>query len=445
MPILTNEEFEKNFADINPQMTKAEARAEANRCLFCYDAPCTNACPTHIDVPAFIKKIATENLKGAAKTIFDANPIGGSCARVCPVEVLCEGACVEKTLVEKPIEIGRLQRFATDFLIEKDEIPFSKGEANGRSVAIIGSGPAGLSAATYLARLGYAVTIYERKSLAGGLDTYGMAEYKMTQAESLDEVQMVERLGVKFVLETEILAEDDAEKTNAIGISELRNLNDAVVLCAGLGKTRNLQINGESLSGVYESLEFIEKIKTRNWQQINVPETVCVIGAGNTAIDCVTQAKRLGAKTVKLVYRKTEKEMSAYDYEYELAKQDGVEFVWQTTPIEVIGESSVEALKCRRTDGSEEDFEFQCQMVIKAIGQQKRFNFFETIGVELDENGRVLVNENMETSIAGVFAAGDCVNGGGEAVEAAQAGKRAASGIHRLMFGKSAKIQGLSS
>src|SRR5215203_7129864 len=209
-------QIEKNFAEINPAMTAAEAGVESNRCLYCYDAPCMHACPTHIDVPSFIKKIASYNLTGSARVIFDANPIGSTCARVCPVEVLCEGACVEKTLMNKPIEIGRLQRYATDHVTLHSKQLFQKGEANGKSVAIIGSGPAGISCATYLARLGYDVTVYDRRALPGGLDTYGMAEYKMTQEDSLAEAAQVEKLGVKFRLNTTIasavyLAENGSE------------------------------------------------------------------------------------------------------------------------------------------------------------------------------------------------------------------------------------------
>ena len=209
MSNISNEQIEQNFAEINPPLSQAEAVFEANRCLYCYDAPCTHACPTHIDVPSFIKKIASGNLHGSARVIFDANPIGATCARVCPVEVLCEGACVEKTLMDTPIQIGRLQRYATDYAIEKGRQIFHKGESNGKSVGIIGSGPAGLSCATYLARLGYDVTIYEHKSLAGGLDTYGMAEYKMSQKDSLDEVEAVRKLGVEFQIK---LRESEANR-----------------------------------------------------------------------------------------------------------------------------------------------------------------------------------------------------------------------------------------
>ncbi len=314
------EQIEKNFAEIHPLMTQSEALLEANRCLYCYDAPCTHACPTHIDVPNFIKKIASGNLHGSAKTIFDANPIGSSCAKVCPVEVLCEGACVEKTLVKKPIEIGRLQRYATEHVLKSGKKMFEKGEPNGKSVGIIGSGPAGLSCATYLARLGYAVTVYEKRELAGGLDTYGMAEYKMTAAHSLAEVKQVESLGVKFQLNTSIVQSPESRVQGQVSIEELLSKHHAVFLAIGLGKTNQLNISGEDKDGVMDALHFIEKIKTRDWKSVPIGKTVAVIGAGNTAIDAVTQAKRLGAEKAILVYRRTEKDAPAYDYEIELAK-----------------------------------------------------------------------------------------------------------------------------
>src|SRR5215212_5699345 len=227
MAEISIEQIEQNFADINPPLTEAEAVFESNRCLYCYDAPCTHACPTHIDVPAFIKKIASGNLVGSARVIFEANPIGATCARVCPVEVLCEGACVEKTLMDKPIEIGRLQRYATDYVMSKGRDVLKAGAPNGKSVGIVGSGPAGLSCATYLARLGYAVTVYDRKPLPGGLDTYGMAEYKMTQAVSVEEAKMVERLGVRLMMNTEIGRD--------ISLEELEAKHDGVFLGVGLG------------------------------------------------------------------------------------------------------------------------------------------------------------------------------------------------------------------
>src|SRR5215207_1018008 len=210
-------QIEQNFSDINPAMSTAEALVEANRCLYCYDAPCMHACPTHIDVPGFIKKIASGNLHGSARVIFDANPIGATCARVCPVEVLCEGACVEKTLLQKPIEIGRLQRYATDHALSSDKQIFAKGESNGKSVGIIGSGPAGLSCAAYLVRLGYDVTVYEQKEKPGGLDTYGMAEYKMQQSVSLAETERIAAMGVKFLTNTRVGIRDSPPYEGGVG------------------------------------------------------------------------------------------------------------------------------------------------------------------------------------------------------------------------------------
>lgn len=426
-------QIEKNFADIDPALTAAEAMHEANRCLFCYDAPCIQACPTGINVPSFIKKIASGNLTGSARVIFDANPIGASCARVCPVDVLCEGACVEKTLLQKPIEIGRLQRYATDHAFAAGKQLFDKGEPNGMSVGVIGSGPAGLSCATYLARLGYAVTVYERRSQPGGLDTYGMAEYKMPQSVSLAEVEQVRRLGVEFRLSTAVGRD--------IEFDELREAHDAIFIGVGLGATRHLEIPGEELGGVIDALHFIEQIKTRDWRNVPLGKHVAVIGAGNTAIDAVTQAKRLGAESVMLVYRRTESDAPAYDYEMELARKDGIEFHFQTTPIEIIGDGRVSGLKCRTADGSE--VVIACDQVIKAIGQQKMASFFENVaGVAVDEKGRVVVNENMQTSDPAVFAGGDCANGGAEAVDASQMGKMAAIGIHFSLTGQTVEFAG---
>lgn len=430
------EQIEKNFAEINPALSQAEAVFEANRCLYCFDAPCTHACPTHIDVPSFIKKIASGNLLGSARVIFDANPIGATCARVCPVEVLCEGACVEKTLMDKPIEIGRLQRYATDHAMQSGRQIYQKGAANGKSIGIVGSGPAGLSCATYLARLGYDVTIYDKKPLPGGLSTYGMAEYKMTQAVSVKEAEQVAALGVDFQLSTEIGRD--------VSFDELQQRHDAVFIGIGLGATNRLNVLDENLDGVIDALDFIERIKTREWNTVPMGKTVAVIGAGNTAIDAVTQAKRLGAERVLMVYRRTERDISAYQYEYELAKKDGVEFVWQAAPISVLtGENGSRlSLRCEKTDGSNRLFEIACDMVVKAIGQQKQIPFLQNIGIEFDEKGRVAVNELMQTSNPKIFAGGDCVNGGAEAVDASQMGKLAAQGIHESLSGEKVNFAG---
>lgn len=455
-------QIEQNFTDINPALTDAEAIYEANRCLYCFDAPCMHACPTHIDVPGFIKKIASGNLLGSARVIFDANPVGATCARVCPVEVLCEGACVEKTLLQKPIEIGRLQRHATDYAIESGRQIYEKATPTGKSVGIVGSGPAGLSCAAYLARLGYGVTVYEQKPLAGGLDTYGMAEYKMPQKASFDEVASIRRMGVDFRTNTMIVGSksspryervENADEAAAVvllrvAFEDLQRDHDAIFLAVGLGETNRLNVPGEDLKGVYDALHFIERIKSRKWKEVPLGETIVVIGAGNTAIDAVTQAKRLGAKRVILVYRRTEKDASAYHYELELAKKDGIEFVWQAAPVGLLSDADgerVTALRCERTDGSFELFEIPCDMVIKAVGQQKMRSFFEDVaGVGVDEKGRVVVNEHMQTTNPKVFAGGDCANGGAEAVHAAQMGKLAAQGIHANLTGEIVHLTGAS-
>ena len=302
--------------------------------------------------------------------------------------------------------------------------------------------------------------------MAGGLDTYGMAEYKMSQAVSQAEVERVAQLGVKFVVNTEVGLRSEppawagdqdatdeivrsAKDTSAIqtvSISDLEEWHDAIFLAVGLGQTRKLNIPGEELDGVLDALAFIERVKTREWKSVPLGRAVAVIGAGNTAIDAVTQAKRLGAETVKLVYRKSENEIPAYDYEYELAKQDGVEFVWKAAPIGILESEdggTVAGLRCEKTDGSMQLFDISCDTVIKATGQAKMHSFFTDVcKVETDESGRVIVNELMQTSNPKIFAGGDCVNGGGEAVEAAQMGKLAAQGIHQALAGQVVEFAG---
>ncbi|MGH9899985.1 MAG: FAD-dependent oxidoreductase, partial [Pyrinomonadaceae bacterium] len=371
------------------------------------------------------------------------------------------------------IEIGRLQRYATDALMTSGRTVFTAGEPNGKSIGIVGSGPAGLSCATYLARLGFAVTIYERKALPGGLDTYGMAEYKMTQIVSVEETKLIEKLGVRFVMNTEIISNGKRQISNSkeesvttdrrhtISFAELEENHDAIFLSIGLGPTRELDIEGEDAMGVYDALDFIERIKTRDWSSVPIGKTVLVIGAGNTAIDATTQAKRLGAERVIMIYRRTEKEMSAYEYEYQIAKQDGIEFLWLTAPVKFLKDEQnrVIALYCMKMELTEADgigrgtvkpietseFDISCDMVIKALGQTRMREFLSDIAnLKLDSQERIVVDqETMQTTNPKYFAGGDCVNGGREAVDAAQHGKLAAIGIHKVLLGASVSFAGI--
>lgn len=430
-PMLSPEQLARNFADIAPPLTIDAALVESNKCLYCYDAPCTRACPTHIDVPAFIKKIASGNLRGSARVILDANAMGYSCARVCPVEVLCEGACVLNDRDEEPIKIALLQRHATDYALARDLRLFESGTPTGKKVAIVGGGPAGLSAARDLRRFGHAVTIFDERAQIGGLNTFAIAEYKMRPQVALAEAQKVIELGVEVKLGVRVGRD--------IALADLEHDYDAVLVAAGLGATRKLGIPGEDLPGVLDALTFIEHLKTHPYEQTPVGRHVIVVGAGNTAIDAATQAKRLGAERVTIVYRRGEADMSAYHYEYELAKKDGCEFRFFTVPRRIVGHGAVQSMECLRADygapaadgvrsvreiaGSEHVIE--CDLVLKAIGQIQREDLAAS-GITIEHG--VMVSRNPR-----VFVAGDCGNGGAEVVNAAQEGKLVALKIHALL------------
>lgn len=437
-PKLSPEQYEKNFAEISPRMTSRQAAVEAARCLFCFDAPCTVACPTHIDVPSFIKKISTDNLRGSARVILEANILGHSCGRVCPTEVLCEGACVMHEKEEKPIEIGRLQRYAVDHVLDGNIQLFRAGAPNGKRVALIGSGPASLACAAELAKLGYRVTIFDRNKLPGGLDTYGIAAYKLRAQDTLREVELVRALGVEFRQQTTVGTD--------VTFAQLEKDFDANFIGVGLGETGSLGVPGEDLQGVVGAMEFIEPTKIQSFAQLTIGRRIACIGAGNTAIDVVTAAKRLGAEIVHLIYRRGEQDMPAFRYEYDLAKLDGVNFHWHAQPVRILGDATgnVAAIECVRTraesvhgkkrsqitsiPGSE--FQLEVDMVVRAIGQEPVTNFVRAVqGVTLQENGTVVVNERYQTGNAKYFAAGDCVNGGKEVVDAVAEGMAAARGI----------------
>ncbi|MCI0707644.1 MAG: NAD(P)-dependent oxidoreductase [Ignavibacteriae bacterium] len=440
-PKLSPEQYEQNFAELHPPFTPNSAVAEANRCLYCFDSPCMKACPTHIDISTFIKKIATGNLKGSAKTIFESNWVALTCAKACPVDVLCEGACVYNERGEEPIQIGRLQRFAIDTYFERG-MPqlFTPAPKNGKSVGIIGAGPAGLACGAELALMGYEVVIYEGKPKPGGLDTWGIAPYKMTQQDSLNEVKLIESFGVKIKTGVKI--------GHDISIEALSKNHDAVFIGVGLAVPAALRIPGEELDGVFNALEFIERVTTRKWKSVDVGKRVAVVGAGNTAIDAVTEAKRLGAEQVMILYRRSRGEMSAYDFEYELAKSDGVVFHFQTAPKRIVGTKHVEAIECvkmqlGKPDGKGKrpaepvpgsEFQIPVDMVILSVGQQTDQTFLSQIPNLQIQNGRVVVNhETFQTSNEKFFAGGDCINGGKEVVNAAADGKRAAHGIDKYI------------
>ena len=417
-------------------MTSRQAAIEAARCLYCFDAPCIAACPTHIDVPTFIQKISSDNLRGSARVILEANILGHSCGRVCPTEVLCEGACVMHEKKEKPIEIGRLQRFAVDYVLDHNIQLFHAGQPNGKRAACIGAGPASLACAAELAKLGYHVTIFDRNELAGGLDTHGIAAYKLRAKDSLREIDLIRDLGVEF-RQNIIVGRD-------VLFENLEKDFDAIFVGIGLGETWDLKIPGDELDGVVGAMEFIEPTKTRPFQDVPVGRRVACIGAGNTAIDVVTAAKRLGAEQVHLIYRRGETDMPAFRYEYDLAKLDGVTFHWHTQPIGIVSDGGkVSTLECMRTrtesaaDGTRKitaipgsEFTIDVDMVVRAIGQKPVTQLMKNVAaVELRENGTIIVNENHQTGNSKYFAGGDCVNGGKEVVDAVAEGMAAARGI----------------
>ncbi|MFD2208219.1 NAD(P)-dependent oxidoreductase [Virgibacillus halophilus] len=442
--LLSAEALAKNFDESRPSFNAQEALDEAHRCLYCYDAPCIKACPTGINIPSFIKKIASGNLKGSATTIMEANPVGASCSRVCPTEELCEGACVLNH-VTKPIMIGDLQRFATDWSIKNEKVLFKAGEKNGKKIAIVGSGPAGLSSARELGLLGYDVTIFESKAEAGGLDTHGIVPFRLPKDISLWEVKQVADLGVKIHTNTEVGKD--------VSAADLMSDYDAVILAAGMSKVPMLGIEGEELSGIYDAIDLVEEAKNERYTTAFIGKRVAVIGAGNTAIDGATTAVRLGAENVKILYRRTEAEMSAYDFEYEFAKQEGVEFRWLVAPKRLIGDENgrIRQMECVRMklqsagsdgrarpvqiEGSE--FLMDVDIVVKAIGQTRHQQLIDAFGLE-HHGGVVKVDsETFLTSHPKVYAAGDVVfgKGIGEAmvVTAAQQGKETAYAVHQQL------------
>jgi dihydropyrimidine dehydrogenase (NAD+) subunit PreT len=444
---LATEQYEENFSDIHPPFETLDAAlTEANRCLFCYDAPCTKSCPTSINIPKFIKQITTNNIKGSAHTIFDSNILGAGCSKVCPVEKLCEGACVYNLMEETPIHIAKLQRYSTEKAIANNWQLFKRKASTGKKVAIVGAGPAGLSCAHVLSREGVDVTIYEKEKKGGGLMTYGIAAYKVTPQFCDDEVNYITSIGgieIKY----------NQELGKNISLSDLQKNYDAVYLGFGVGVARQLDIKGEELDGVIDAIGFIYDIRTKGFANVAVGNKVAVIGMGMTAIDAATQAKRLGAQEVTLVYRRTQEEMPCTEVELDIAKLDGCKIIWLASPKEVIGkDGKVTQLVCsvmklgepdasgrRSPVETNETIILDVDMVIKAAGQ---IPFVELVNENKIQhtNGKVVI-DNAATNIKGVFAGGDCVNGGKEVVDAVQAGKDGAASILNYLF--HAKTQSL--
>ncbi len=448
---------EPPFPELIPPLSPEEARAEASRCLRCggpvAPAPCIEACPARIDIPKFIWEIHRGDYEAAARTIFAANVLGGTCGRVCPVEELCEGACVLISEGRRPVAIGRLQRFAAEWALEEGLalLRRTSDEGRGRSVGVIGAGPAGLACAGELAKLGYRVTIYEAdEEWPGGLVTHAIAPYKQHIEPLPEEVEQLRQLGVELEL-GQAVGEAGAE-AEGVPLEELERRHEALFLGVGMDGDVQVDWEGSDLEGVYNSLEFIEQLKLGDRRKLRVGERVAVIGGGNTAIDVAREAVRLGAKDVMILYRRTEEQMPAFREEVREAHREGVHFYWLTAPKRFLGKHRVEGIECIHMRLGEPDssgrprpepvpgteFTLEVDTVIKAIGQRPRTELLEKIpGLEL-ERGLVKVDpETGQTSNPKYFAGGDCVNGGATVVQAVHDGKRAAWGIHRWLTGRS--------
>lgn len=436
----TEPEFAANFSPKKPLMTDTEAYYESARCLYCYDAPCITACPTGIDIPLFIRQINDDNKDGAARTIYASNWMGHACGQVCPTEELCEGACVYNHSDVKPIDIGRLQAHATDRVIRSGKKLFRTGEASGKRVAVIGAGPAGISAACELRMIGHAVDVFEAKSAPGGLCTYGVAPYKLTNEQARDEMAYLqEQFGFHVHYNEPILGPADLEKLEA-GY-------DAIFLGIGLGATSPLGIPGQDKSGVMGALEFVEALRTLH-HRTPVGNNVVVLGGGNTAMDAASECCRMGAASVTIAYRRGPEEMGAYPFEFELAKKSGAKTLFNVTPVEFMGEGTLTGVKFSRTrtvDGRIDTvpgtaFIEPCDMLLLGTGQAKQVGTLAHIASRaephpglLDERGRLVVDANGRTRHPKYFAAGDVVNGGVEVVNAVAEAKKAAWGIDAFL------------
>jgi len=434
---LDDGEIAHNFGDLHPPLRRSEALIEADRCYFCFDAPCTTACPTGIDIPAFIQKIRSDNVRGSAATILSENIMGGMCARVCPTEVLCEEACVRNTHEDKPVEIGLLQRYATDPIFDSRTQLFNREPPTGKTVAVIGGGPAGLSCAHRLALLGHDVVVFNRDPKAGGLNEYGIAAYKTIDDFAQKEVEYILSIGGIELRNGQALGRDFA-------LQDLKEDYDAVFIGVGLGSTNALGLDHESLPGVDDAIEYIAEIRqSDDLGALPVGRRVVVIGGGMTAIDIAVQSKRLGAETVDIVYRRGPEHMGASEFEQNLAKTSGVTIHHWAQPASLHGDEHVATIRFERTrldsDGrlatTGDGFELTADTVFKAIGQLLDFSTLRTAISDLEvRNDRIVVNDSGRTSLRNVWAGGDCVAVGNDlTVTAVQQGKIAAIDIDRAL------------
>lgn len=418
-------ELAANFADLQPALGAMQAQHEAERCLFCFDAPCTEACPTGIDIPGFIRGIATGNLRGAATTILAENIMGATCARVCPVEELCEQVCVKNVGEHRPVAIGRLQRHATDHLFASGAQPFTRAPDSGYRVAVVGAGPAGLACAHRLALNGHEVTVFETRPKAGGLNEYGIAAYKMVDEAAAREVDFILGIGGITIRTGHRLG-------NGLSLDELRRDYDAVFLGLGHNTVNTLGLDNEDADGVFSAVDYIERIRQEPLQELPVGRQVLVIGGGNTAIDIAVQLRKLGAESVTLVYRRGREHMGATDHEQELAQTQGVLIRTWAKPVAIeTAHGAVHRVEFERTDDAHagERFHLPADQLFKAIGQGFEATCFEGSEAPRIARGRIEVDQHRRTSLADVWAGGDCVPGRDLTVTAVEDGKRAAESI----------------
>ncbi len=431
-------EYASAFADATPALTHTQALLEAERCLYCYDAPCATACPTGIDVPSFIKRIADGNLRGSAHTILESNPLGGMCARVCPTENLCEGVCVRTTQEDRPVAIGRLQRFAVDALMASDKPQlFTRAAVTGKKVAVVGAGPAGLACAHVLARLGHSVTLLDARPKAGGLNEYGLASYKTADNFAQREVQWLLDIGGITVKHQWKL--ETTEQMHA-----LRNNYDALFLGMGLSSTHQLGVPGEDLAGVQDAVDFIATLRqAEDPSTVPVGRRVIVIGGGMTAVDAAVQTKMLGASVVHMVYRRGQATMTASVEEQEWAQTNGVVLHQWLAPVEIVGHNghvnavrfAEQALVDGKLTRTGREFRWEADVVLKAIGQTMGNPVLGESGLMLSD-AKIATDANGATNLPGVWAGGDCRAGGLDlTVEAVEHGKRSAHAIHAQLMG----------